>query len=401
MSGAVVKPKSTRARINSRLGRSDRSAAGLWFWEIDRVLLLLVAVLLSIGLVAVAAGSPATAQRYSGGSVTIAPLLYFWKQLFWVAISVPVMIVVSIIPHVMARRFAMGGAAFFSVFLAAAPLIGMEVNGATRWIDVGIGQFQPSEFLKPFYIVSLAWFLSLRTQDPDLPVFTLSGLVTAVLCGLLMMQPDFGQTLILVSIWMAMVMLAGLPGKTIGMLAGGGIGFVLLAYLTYPTATTRINNFLFASGDTYQVDMAHATLSGGGFIGMGPGGGEQKFRLPEAHTDYIFSVVGEEFGLIACIAIACVFLSIVVRVFLRLLDEEDGFVILAAGGLAFEIVVQAMINMAVNTGIAPSKGMTLPFISYGGSSMLALCITWGLLLAFTRKNPYLGRSPYVVKWRDK
>jgi cell division protein FtsW len=147
--------------------------------------------------------------------------------------------------------------------------------------------------------------------------------------------------------------------------------------------------------------MAHATLSGGGFIGLGPGGGEQKFRLPEAHTDYIFSVIGEEFGLIACIAIACVFLAIVVRVFLRLLDEEDGFVILAAGGLAFEIVVQAMINMAVNTGIAPSKGMTLPFISYGGSSMLALCITWGLLLAFTRKNPYLGRSPYVVKWRDK
>jgi cell division protein FtsW len=401
MSSTVAKAKSAKARINSRLGRSDRSAAGLWFWEIDRVLLLLVAILLSIGLIAVAAGSPATAQRYSGGSVTIAPLLYFWKQLFWVAISVPVMIVVSMMPHLTARRLAMGGAAFFSVFLAAAPLIGMEVNGATRWIDVGIGQFQPSEFLKPFYIVTLAWFLSLRTQDPDLPVFTLSGLVTAVLCALLMMQPDFGQTLILVSIWMAMVMLAGLPGRTIGMLAGGGIGLVLLAYFTYPTATTRINNFLFASGDTYQVDMAHATLSGGGFIGLGPGGGEQKFRLPEAHTDYIFSVIGEEFGLIACIAIACVFLAIVVRVFLRLLDEEDGFVILAAGGLAFEIVVQAMINMAVNTGIAPSKGMTLPFISYGGSSMLALCITWGLLLAFTRKNPYLGRSPYVVKWRDK
>ncbi len=401
MSGLAGTAKSTRARINSRLGRSDRSAAGLWFWEIDRVLLLFVAILLSIGLIAVAAGSPATAQRYSGGSVTIAPLLYFWKQLFWVAISVPVMIIVSMMPHLSARRLAMSGAAFFSIFLAAAPLIGMEVNGATRWIGVGIGQFQPSEFLKPFYIVTLAWFLSLRTQDPDLPVFTLSGLVTAVLCALLMMQPDFGQTLILVSIWMAMVMLAGLPGRTIGMLAGGGIGLVLVAYFTYPTATTRINNFLFSSGDTYQVDMAHATLSGGGFIGLGPGGGEQKFRLPEAHTDYIFSVIGEEFGLIACIAIACLFLAIVVRVFLRMLDEEDGFVILAASGLAFEIVVQAMINMAVNAGIAPSKGMTLPFISYGGSSMLALCITWGLLLAFTRKNPYLGRSPYVVKWRDK
>ena len=147
--------------------------------------------------------------------------------------------------------------------------------------------------------------------------------------------------------------------------------------------------------------MEHAPLGGGGFFGTGPGGGEHKFRLPEAHTDYIFSVIGEEFGLIACIAIGLVFLAIVVRVFVRLLDEEDGFVILAASGLSLEIVVQAMINMAVNAGIAPSKGMTLPFISYGGSSMLALCAGFGMLLAFTRKNPFLNRSSYVVRWRDK
>ncbi len=390
-----------RGKVVARLGRGDRSASGLWFWEIDRVLLTLVIVLLSIGLVAIAAASPATAQRYSGGSVTISPLLYFWKQLIWVGLGVPVMILVSMMPHKLARRFAMGGAAFFSVFIAVVPLIGFEKNGATRWIDIGVGQFQPSEFFKPFYIVTLAWFLSLRSNEPDLPVFALSGFVTAIIGGFLMLQPDFGQTVILFIMWMAMVMVAGIPGRYITMLLGSGIGLVLLAYFTYPVATTRINNFLFGDGDSYQVDMAHATISGGGFLGTGPGGGEHKFRLPEAHTDYIFSVIGEEFGLFACVAIAFVFLAIAVRVFLRMLDEEDGFIILAAGGLAMEVVVQAMINMAVNVGIAPSKGMTLPFVSYGGSSMLALCIGWGLLLAFTRKNPYLGRSPYVVKWRDK
>ena len=388
-------------KVTTRLGRADRSPLGLWFWEIDRVLLLLVVVLLSIGLVAVAAASPATAQRYSGGSVTLSPLLYFWKQLLWVGLGVPVMLIVSTMPQQLLRRFALGGAVCFSALLALVPLIGMEVNGATRWIGAGIGQFQPSEFLKPFYIVSLAWFLSLKSQDPDLPVFALSGLVTIVIGGLLMMQPDFGQTIIFAIIWGSMVMIAGLPGRTIGWLAGAGAGGILLAYFTYPVATTRINNFLFADGDTYQVDMAHATLGGGGFFGTGPGGGVHKFRLPEAHTDYIFSVIGEEFGLFACIAIGLVFLAIVVRVFLRLLDEKDGFVILAVSGLSLEIVVQAMINMAVNAGIAPSKGMTLPFISYGGSSMLALCAGFGMLLAFTRKNPFLHRSSYVVRWRDK
>ena len=400
MTAAALPVPRTR-KVSTRLGRADRSPIGLWFWEIDRVLLLFVVVLLSIGLVAVAAASPATAERYSGGSVTLSPLLYFWKQLLWIAIGVPVMLVVSTLPQQAVRRFALGGAAFFSVFLAAVPLIGMEVNGATRWIGAGIGQFQPSEFLKPFYVVSLAWFLSLKAHDPELPVFSLSGMLTVIIGGLLMMQPDFGQTIMFAIIWGSMVMIAGLPGRTIGGLSGAGVLGILLAYFTYPVATSRINNFLFADGDTYQVDMANATIGGGGFFGTGPGGGVHKFRLPEAHTDYIFSVIGEEFGLFACIAIGLVFLAIVVRVFLKLLDEEDGFVILAAGGLSIEIVVQAMINMAVNAGIAPSKGMTLPFISYGGSSMIALCIGFGMLLALTRKNPFLLRSPYVVRWRDK
>jgi cell division protein FtsW len=176
---------------------------------------------------------------------------------------------------------------------------------------------------------------------------------------------------------------------------------VAAAYLFYPVATQRINNFLFANGDTYQTDSAHATITAGGLFGMGPGAGLKKFKLPEGHTDYIYSVIGEEFGLIVCMFIAALFLAIVVRVFLRLLDEEDPFKLLAGAGLTAQLGLQALINMSVNIGIAPSKGMTLPFISYGGSSMIALCAGFGLLLAFTRRNPYLTRSPYVVRWNQR
>ena len=397
----AVAARPRTGKVTARLGRADRSAFGLWFWEIDRVLLLLLTVLVSVGLIAVAAASPATAQRYSGGDILISPLAYFWKQLIWVGLGIPVLVMISMLPQTAARRLALGGAAFFSVLLAAVPLIGNEVNGASRWIGVGIGQFQPSEFLKPFYVVSLAWFLSLRNHDSALPVFAVSGALTAVIAVLLMMEPDLGQTIMFACLWMSMVTLAGLPGRVIGTLLGAGAGSLVLAYFTYPVATSRINNFLFSSGDTYQVDMARATITGGGLFGTGPGGGEMKFKLPEAHNDYIFSVIGEEFGLIACAAIACLFLAIAVRVFVKLLDEEDGFIILASAGLTMQLVIQAMINMAVNAGLAPSKGMTLPLISYGGSSMLALSIGCGLLLAFTRKNPYLLRSPYVVKWSQK
>lgn len=392
-----------RAKMHrvARLGRADRSPIGLWFWEIDRVLLLLVTILISIGLIAVAAAAPAAAQRYSGGDVIVSPLAYFWKQLFWVALGLPVMIGVSMLPTQVARRLALGGAAFFSIMLAFVPLIGIEKNGAMRWIGVGIGQFQPSEFLKPMFVVAVAWILSLKAQDRALPVMSITGALTAIIAVLLMMQPDFGQTIIYATVWMAMLMIAGMPMRVMGSLAGLGSVGIVAAYFLYPVATTRINNFLFSSGDTYQVDQAHATITAGGLFGTGPGGGERKFQLPEAHTDYIFSVIGEEFGLIACILVAALFVAITVRVFVKLLDEEDPFLVLVSAGLVSQFTIQAFINIAVNIGIAPSKGMTLPFISYGGSSMIALSIGFGLLLAFTRRNPYLTRSPYVVKWNGR
>lgn len=388
----------TRKARPPRLGRSDRTALGLWFWEIDRVLLLAVMVLISVGLIAVAAASPASAHRYSDASFQLPPLYYFWKQLIWVALGFPAMIFVSMLPQHFARRAGLVLACIFFLALAAVPFLGVEANGARRWLGAGSLQFQPSEFLKPFYVVAMAWLLSLRAQDSSLPVIPLSGVITGLIGLLLMMQPDFGQTIIFACIWFAMVMIVGLSWRWVGILAGGGAIGVTAAYIFYPVATQRINNFLFKNGDTYQTDSAHATLTAGGLFGTGPGGGEMKFRLPEAHTDYIFSVIGEEFGLIACLAIAAAFLVIAIRVFLKLLDEDDPFLVLASAGLTTQFTVQAMVNMAVNVGIAPSKGMTLPFISYGGSSLIALCAGFGLLLAFTRKNPYLTRSPYVVKW---
>ncbi|HVL79907.1 MAG TPA: putative peptidoglycan glycosyltransferase FtsW [Sphingomicrobium sp.] len=381
-----------------RYGRSDTSAAARWFWEIDRMLLLLVSVLIGIGLIGVAAASPAAAERYSGGNFRLPELYYFYRQLAWIAIGVPVMIAVSMLPRSTAKRISLAGAVIFMVLLVFVPIIGPEVNGARRWLDIGVGQLQPSEFLKPFFVVAMAWLLSLKQADKSLPVFTLSALLTLAVAYLLMRQPDFGSTIIFAVVWIAMLALAGASLRMLGTLAMAGIAGVVLAYFFYGVATTRIDGFLFGQGDTFQTDNAMRTLTAGGLLGMGPGAGTRKFGLPEPHTDYIFSVIGEEFGLIACLAIACLYLAIVARVLIKLLDEESTFAVLAAAGLAVQFGLQALINMAVNVQIAPSKGMTLPFISYGGSSMLALSIGMGLLLAFTRRNPYLSRSPYVVKW---
>jgi len=379
-------------------GRSDTSPIGRWFWEVDKVLLLLVTVLIAIGLIAVAAASPAAAQRYSGGNVRFNDLYYFWRQLAWIGIGIPVMIGISMMPRERARRLSLFGAALFFVLLIFVPIVGPEHNGARRWVEFGVGQVQPSEFLKPFFVIAMAWLLSLKDTDKSLPVYPLSALLTGTIAFLLMKQPDFGSTIIFCSVWIAMLALAGIKLRTLAILGVVGLVGVVLAYFFYDVATQRIDEFLFKTGDNFQVENAMRTLTAGGLFGMGPGGGTRKFGLPEPHTDYIFSVIGEEFGLIACLAIALLYLGIVARVLIKLLDEDNSFSILAAAGLAIQFGLQAMINMMVNVQLAPSKGMTLPFISYGGSSMLALSIGMGLLLAFTRRNPYLTRSPYVVKW---
>jgi cell division protein FtsW len=382
----------------SRYGRSDTSAIGRWFWEIDKVLLLLITVLIAIGLIAVAAASPAAAHRYSGGNVRFAELYYFWRQLAWIMIGVPVMIGISMMPRERARRFSLFGAAFFFALLIFVPIVGPEVNGARRWVNFGFGQVQPSEFLKPFFVVAMAWLLSLKDTDKSLPIFSISAVVTGGVAYLLMKQPDFGSTIIFCAVWVAMLALAGVNMRILIGLAVAGVVGVILAYFFYDVATQRIDEFLFGTGDNFQVENAMRTLTAGGLFGMGPGGGTRKFGLPEPHTDYIFSVIGEEFGLIACLAIAALYLGIVARVLIKLLDEDNSFAILAAAGLVIEFGLQALINMMVNVQLAPSKGMNMPFISYGGSTMMAKSIGKGLILAYTRRNPNLTRSPYVVKW---
>jgi len=388
-----------RKTLAPRLGRSDRSALGRWFWEIDKVLLVLVAVLIVIGLIAVAAASPAAAQRYSGAGFSVPPLYYFYRQLMWIALAVPVMILVSMLPKPTARRLSILGAVFFLACLFLVPIFGVEVNGARRWLGGGFAQFQPSEFLKPLFIVSVAWLLSFKEKDKALPVVPLTAVLTGIVALLLMRQPNLGETVIFVAAWLVLVMLSGAPMKMLYMLGAGGIVLLVLAYLFYPVATQRIDGFLYAQGDQYQVESALRTLTAGGLFGAGPGAGIRKFSLPEPQTDYIFSVIGEEFGIIACLAIAILYMTIVVRVLVRLLNEEDKFLVLATAGLVTQFGLQALVNMAVNVHIAPSKGMTLPFISYGGSSMIALAMGFGLLLAFSRRNPHLHNSPYVVRWR--
>ncbi len=386
-----------RKQKASLVGRSRTGPFARWFWDIDKVLLVLVAVLISIGLIAVAAASPAASQRYSGGGINVPPLYYFYRQLVWIALAVPVMIAVSMLGKTGARRLSILGAIGFTAMLFLVPVVGVEVNGARRWLDAGVTQFQPSEFLKPMFIVTVAWLLSMKDKDQSLPVVPLSALLMAVVAALLMRQPNFGETIIFVAAWVLLIALSGASMRILYALGAAGFAAVVLAYLFYDVATQRINGFLFSEGDQYQVESALRTLTSGGLFGAGPGAGIRKFSLPEPHTDYIFSVIGEEFGIIACLAIAILYMTIVVRVLVRLLNEDDKFLVLAAAGLVAQFGLQALINMAVNVHIAPSKGMTLPFISYGGSSMIALALGFGLLLAFTRRNPHLHNSPYVVK----
>lgn len=383
--------------LSTRLGRGDRSPLSVWFWELDRVLLSLFMVLIAIGLLAVAAASPATARRLSTTTTELPQLYFFYRQLGWLALALPLMFVVSMYPREQARRLGIAAFGVFFVLLLLVPVLGKEVNGAQRWIGYGPASLQPSEFLKPFYAVTMAWVLSWRLKDPTLPVRIITMAVTGLICMLLMAQPDLGQTLLFSGIWFALMMVSGVPAARLWSSVIGAVAGVVAAYNFYPVATQRIDAWVFGTEGITHDKLAMATLTAGGFTGTGPGLGTRKYSLPEAHTDYIFSVIGEEFGLLACMIIAVVFFAILARVVIRMLDEQDQFTLLACTALVAQFCGQAMINMAVNLGIFPSKGMTLPFISYGGSSLIALAFCCGLLLAFTRRNPYLDQTPYIVK----
>lgn len=385
--------------MSTPLGRADKTLLGRWFWTIDRPLLALVLVLIGIGLIAVAAASPAAAHRYSGGSVRLDDMYYFKRQLFWILLGVPLMLGVSMLTVPWAKRLSLIGTVVFIVALAAVPFFGVEANGAVRWLALGGFQLQPSEFLKPLFAVTSAWVLASRFDDGDVPAFSVSCGLLVLVVAMLVMQPDIGQSALFVGVWLVQAVLAGMSFAILGMVLAAGVTSLVVAYLFVPHVTSRIDRFLTGDGDTYQIDKALDGFRAGGLFGAGPGEGQNKFSLPEPHTDYIFSVIGEEFGAIACAAIAILFLAMIVRVLLQLLEEEDPFVFLGAAGLITQIGGQAMINIGVNLNLLPSKGMTLPFISHGGSSFLALSMGMGLLLALTRRNRFLKSSPYVPRGR--
>ena len=379
--------------VDERRPVTKSRALGVWWREIDRVLLVLVGLLMAVGAIAIAAASPASAHRLSTAAEKIKDLHFFWLHLAFLGLGIAAMLPVSMLSRESARRAAIVLAAAMIVALMLVPVVGSNVNGAKRWLNLGI-KFQPSEFLKPAFAITVAWILSWRARDPRLPAIGLSFGLLALVGALLMLQPDFGSTILFCGVWFVLVLLSGLSVQKVGLAGGGAVAFVVAAYLFYDNARHRIDAFL-GGGTAYdQVDLARRTLLAGGWKGAGLWLGTRKMNLPEAHTDYIFSVVGEEFGLIACAMIVLLYQAIVTRVLVRLVEEEDLFTVLAATGLTAQLGGQAFINILVNLQLFPSKGMTLPLISYGGSSTIALCVGVGFLLAITRRNPYLSRAPF-------
>lgn len=376
-------------------GRADRSMVARWFWTVDRPLILMLLVLIGIGVIAVAAASPAAALRLSGNGFRLDPSHFLNRQLMWVALGLPLLFGLSLLSRDQARRFGLVGCGMALGALALVPVIGAEVNGARRWIQLPGFQMQPIEFLKPLFAIACAWLFAMRFQDRTLPVFQLGGTMLLLILGLLIFQPDFGQAALVTAVWLVQACLAGLPLLLVGAVILGGAALLTLGYMFEPHVKKRLDAFLHGEGDTYQVDRALDCFRSGGLYGTGPGEGTAKFRLPEAQTDYVFSVIGEEFGAIACIVLALLYLAIVLRVLLQLVDEDDPFTLLGATGLVVLFGGQALINMSVNVALAPSKGMTLPFISHGGSSFLAMAMAMGLLVALTRRNRHLKASPYL------
>ncbi len=363
----------------------------IWWREIDKVLLGLVAALMVIGTAAVAAASPATADRLSTSEVQLDEFKFLKAHLAWQFLGLAAMFGASLLTRDNARRLGIVLAAGMLALLFLVPLIGVEINGARRWIRLGM-QFQPSEFLKPGFAILLAWILTWRLRDPNLPVVAFVSIIMGIIGILMMMQPNLGGTILFGGVWFVLILLSGVPLKRLGVFIGLAAAALTATYFLYDNARNRIDSFLSGGTAFDHVDLAERTLLAGGWTGSGLWLGMRKMNLPEAHTDYIFSVIGEEFGLLGCALVILLYLAVILRVLLRLIDEENLFILLAGAGLMTQIGGQAMINILVNLQLFPSKGMTLPLVSYGGSSTIAVCLTIGLLLAITRRNPFLDRE---------
>ena len=366
----------------SAIARTDTSIFGKWWWTVDRWTLGALFLLVLIGALLILAASPAVAER-----IGLNAYHFVQRQFMIMPVALAVMVGVSLLSPLQIRRLSVLGFAATVVMLLLVPLVGNEIKGATRWISLGCSEKPPSEFTKPFFAVVTAWMFAEWRRDEAFPGHLVAIGLYLMTAALLLSQPDLGMTVVVSAIWFGQFFLAGLPMiLVVGFIATGVSGLVG-AYFLFPHVSSRIDRFLDpAAGDSYQVDRSLEAFMNGGLIGTGPGEGTVKLYLPDAHADFIFSVAGEEFGGIACLVIIALYAFVVLRGYARLLGEQSLFVLLAGTGLLTQFALQALIHMASAVHMMPAKGMTLPFISYGGSSLLALGLGMGMALALTRKR---------------
>ena len=364
------------------LSRADTSTLGRWWWSVDRLTLLAIAVLVGFGYVMMLAASPAVAER-----IHVSRDSFILKQVVFLTLASLVVMGVSLLSPKGVRRLALVGCVGALALTALTLFAGVEIKGARRWISVPGMTIQPSEFLKPCFAVTAAFLLAEGRRTRGFPGMALAFGVFALILLLLKSQPDIGMLAVVTAVFFAQLFVAGLNlwlvGVGAGCLAGAGAG----AYAFFPHVRSRVTRFLDpAAGDSYQVNRALEAFGNGGLLGRGAGEGRVKDVLPDAHADFVFAVMGEEFGLVVCVLVLSLFAFIVMRGLLRLLAEHDEFVILAAAGLVASFGLQAFVNMASTLHLIPTKGMTLPFVSYGGSSVLAVALGMGMLLALTRRR---------------
>jgi cell division protein FtsW len=359
-----------------------RRDPSLWS-GLDQPILAIVIFLMVIGVVLSFAASPAVSSAAD-------PWFFLKRQLMFGGVGVAILAVAAALSITGVRRMAGLALAFSLILLILTPLIGVDVNGAQRWIRVGGFSVQASEILKPAFVVFVAWLFAEEDRGAPVPGRLTAFLLYGVCVALLMIQPDFGQTVLITLVFGALLWAGGLAWRHTAMLAAAGAAGAAGAYAALPHIRARIADFLSPASDPTartQTDIAMDAIARGGLWGAGPGEGEVKHVLPEAHTDFVFSVAAEEFGLIASLAIIGLYALLFLRAWTLALRMTDPFAQLATAGLALLFGLQALVNIAVNLDIAPPTGMTLPFISYGGSSMASLCFSAGLMLALTRKRP--------------
>jgi cell division protein FtsW len=363
--------------------RSDRSAVGVWWWTVDRWMLGVIALLIALGLMMSFAASPAAAARMSLGD----PFHFTFRHCLFAAASGLILVSVSMLPVAGVRR-----AAFFIwvaaiSLMATLPFLGHTAKGATRWIEYAGFTLQPSEFMKPALIVLVAWMFAEGQKGQGVPGVSIAFALYAVSVGLLLVQPDVGQTVLITVAFGAAFWMAGVPLSWVmllGVLAAIGLSST---YFLFPHVASRVDRFLSPeAADTHQVDRAAEAVAAGGLFGRGPGEGVMKRHVPDLHTDFIYSVGAEEYGLIFSLLLISLFAFVVIRGLYRAMKLTDPFEQVAAAGLFVLVGQQAIINVAVNLNLIPTKGMTLPFISYGGSSMLAMGLTLGMALALIRRR---------------